>query len=146
MHPPFVVLLPGSSARGSAKRWPHYRELAARLQARGLTPVTVPGPAELDAFDDLAGISLRRHDGGALDLPTLAGVLQAAAAVVGNDSGPTHLAANLGVPGLALFGTDAAQAARTCLGRGAVQVLAAPGFTNLGAEQVERALVPLVRT
>lgn len=142
---PFVVLLPGSSARGSDKRWPHYGELAARLQARGLTPVTVPGPAELDAFDDLAGISIRRSDRGALDLPALAGVLQAAAAVVGNDSGPTHLAANLGVPGLALFGTDATQAARTCLGRGALQVLAAPGFKDLGAEQVEHALMPLVR-
>lgn len=142
---PYVVLLPGSSARGSHKRWPHYAELAARLQARGLTPLTVPGPEELAAFDSLPGVSLRRADGGALDLPTLAGVLTQAAAVVGNDSGPTHLAANLGVPGLALFGTDERQAERTCLGRGGLRVLAAPGFHGLDADAVERALVPWLR-
>lgn len=43
--PPFVVLLPDSSARGAAKRWPHYAQLAARLDAHGVLLVTVPGPA-----------------------------------------------------------------------------------------------------
>lgn len=137
---PFVVLLPGSSARGAAKRWPHYRELAERLLARGLVPVTVPGPAELGDFADWPGVELRAADGGAVDLYRLAGVLRRAAAVVGNDSGPTHLAASLGLPGVAVFGTDAEQAARTCLGRGRMRTLVSPGFRGLDAEAVDVAL------
>jgi ADP-heptose:LPS heptosyltransferase len=39
-----------------------------------------------------------------LDFFQLAGVLRRAAFVVGNDSGPTHMAAHLGTPGVALFG------------------------------------------
>lgn len=137
---PFAVLLPGSSARGAAKRWPHYAELAKRLAARGLLPVTVPGPEELDAFGDFPGICLRTPDGRALDLHALAGVLRRAAAVVGNDSGPTHLAASLGLPGVALFGTDAAQAARTCLGRRRMRALVSPGFKDLDAIAVDACL------
>jgi ADP-heptose:LPS heptosyltransferase len=138
---PYVVLLPGSSARGAGKRWPHYAELAARLLAGGLVPLTVPGPAEGDAFDALPGLCLREADGRALDLYRLAGVLRRAHAVVGNDSGPTHLAASLGRPGLALFGCERQQAARTCLARGRLQLLAAPGFAGLDAGAVEATLL-----
>ncbi|MCX7556874.1 glycosyltransferase family 9 protein [Xanthomonadaceae bacterium JHOS43] len=141
IRPPYVVLLPGSSARGAAKRWPHYAELATRLHERGLMPVTVPGPDELDQFDHLPGVSLRTAEGRALDLFALAGVLRHASAVVGNDSGPTHLAANLNVPGIALFGTDARQAERTRLGRGRMRTLVAPGFDGLDAEAVESELL-----
>lgn len=137
----YVVLLPGSSARGAHKRWPHYRELAQRLQARELEPVTVPGPDELHAFDDLPGTVLRTAEGGALDLHALAGVLRGAVGVVGNDSGPTHLAASLGCAGVALFGTSAAQARRTCLGRGRLRVAAAPSFRGLDAAGIEQALL-----
>lgn len=138
---PFVVLLPGSSLRGASKRWPHYRELAARLQARGILPVTVPGPDELGQFVDLPGVELRAADGGALDLHALAGVLRQASAVIGNDSGPTHLAANLGIPGLALFGTSAEQARRTSLERNQMRTLISPGFENLSADVIEAALL-----
>lgn len=137
----YVVLLPGSSARGSHKRWPHYAELAKALQARELTPVTVPGPDELHAFDGLPGTVLRTASGGALDLHALAGVLRGAVGVVGNDSGPTHLAASLGCPGVAVFGTSRAQARRTCLERGRMRVLAAESFRGLDAAQVERQLL-----
>lgn len=139
--PPFVVLLPGSSARGAAKRWPHYAELAARLHARGMLPVTVPGPDELGQFSGFPGVELRAADGRALDLYALAGVLRHASAVVGNDSGPTHLAASLGRPGLALFGTTPEQAIRTCLGRNRMRTMVASSFHGLDAEVVESALL-----
>lgn len=138
---PFVVLLPGSSTRGAAKRWPHYAELAQRLDAQGLHPVTIPGPDELGQFSGFAGTELRAADGRALNLHHLAGVMRSAVAVVGNDSGPTHLAANLGCYGLALFGTDASQTARACLDRGRMRTLMAPGFSGLDAGIVESTLL-----
>ena len=41
---------------------------------------------------------------GYLDYFALAGVALRAAFVIGNDTGPTHIAAHLGRPGLALYG------------------------------------------
>ncbi len=133
---PCIVLLPGSSVRGATKRWPHYPELAQHLLDAGQLPVTVPGPLEAATFAHIPGICLQHRDGRVLDLRELAGVLRNAKAVVGNDSGPTHLAASLGVPGLALFGGDPAQAARTCMERQRVRVLVSPGFDGLDAAKV----------
>lgn len=56
---------------------------------------------------------------------------------MGNDSGPTHLAASLNVPGVALFGTHAQQAERTCMRRNRMRIPVAPGFTGLDAQTVE---------
>ena len=53
---PYVVLLPGSSARLPHKRWPGYAALAERLIADGKTVVTVPGPDELDLRQGLISI------------------------------------------------------------------------------------------
>lgn len=97
---PFVLAAP--FAGWGAKQWPleHYEELAGLLrQEAGLElvlNVARPFPSKL-----------RQHVSG------LAGLLDAtrrATAVVGLDSGPLHLAAAIGKPGVALFGpTDPAR-------------------------------------
>ena len=46
---------------------------------------------------------LLESDGRYLDVFRLAGILKKAAFVVGNDTGPTHIAVHLQIPGLALF-------------------------------------------
>ncbi|HEV8694000.1 MAG TPA: glycosyltransferase family 9 protein, partial [Lysobacter sp.] len=102
---PFVALLPGSSARHPHKRWPHFAECSHQLQAQGLRVVTIPGIDEADLGPGFAGIVLKT-EGRVLNLHELAGVLKAAAIVVGNDSGPTHLAACLGTRCVAIFETD----------------------------------------
>jgi ADP-heptose:LPS heptosyltransferase len=101
---PYVVLLPGASARNMHKCWPGYAALAQRLVDAGICVVTVPGPVDMEQCKALPGITLT-GSGEYLDFFQLAGVLQGAAYVVGNDSGPTHLAAHLGAPGVALFGS-----------------------------------------
>ena len=103
VNPGFVLLIPGASAAHDDKRWPHFGELATRLLVHGVQPVTVPGPAEMRQCRELPGTMLVSEDG-YLDYFALAGVAQRAAFVIGNDTGPTHIAAHLGCPGLALFG------------------------------------------
>jgi ADP-heptose:LPS heptosyltransferase len=99
----FVLLIPGSSSKHRDKRWPYYAELAAALLSRGLTVATAPGPDEIDLCRALPGRLLL--DGARpLDFFQLAGVLRRARFVIGNDTGPTHMAAYLGAKGLALFG------------------------------------------
>lgn len=91
-----------------AKNWPAtaLAALLARVPAAlGMTPVVVVGPADRDTLAALlaavpAPPALLRD----LPLLPLAAALGGAAAYVGNDSGPTHLAALLGLPTLALFG------------------------------------------
>jgi heptosyltransferase I len=90
---PFVLASP--LAGWPAKQWPleSYTELAALLRTAGVELV-LNVAQRIDA-------PLPQHVSG------LAGLLDAtrrAAAVVGLDSGPLHLAAALGKPGVALFG------------------------------------------
>ncbi len=104
-----VVLHPGTSAFGSYKRWPaeKYRALAARIVAETDCVVLVTwGRGEEGVARRIAGDLSDR----AAALPRglafgeLAAVLQRAAAFVGSDSAPLHLAASLCVPAVALFG------------------------------------------
>ena len=101
--PPYFAFIPGSSRRHPQKRWPFYADLAQQLIAKGHQVVTAPGPDELETAHAMPGIVLKGPRG-FLNWFELAGVLKDAAFVVGNDTGPSHMAAHLGVPGLALFG------------------------------------------
>lgn len=77
------------------KNWPvgHFMQVASRLKQKGHEVVFICGPGE-----GLPGA--RRFE----DLALLIDFLAGARAYVGNDTGPTHIAAALGVPTLALFG------------------------------------------
>lgn len=104
-----VVLQPGAGS--AAKTWPGFGELARRIRAAGHPVVALAGPA-----DRLVVAALLAD--GALDearvardwpLPRIAALFGLARAAVGNDSGPTHLAAATGCPTVAVFGpTDPA--------------------------------------
>jgi hypothetical protein len=95
-----LILLPGGSS--TAKRAPRelLAALATRWRDRGGAVDVLLGPAE-GAEDDFwrsAGRVLR-PDG----VAALAARIAAGAAFVGNDSGPSHVAAALGVPGVVLY-------------------------------------------
>ncbi|MCU1335534.1 MAG: Lipopolysaccharide heptosyltransferase [Bryobacterales bacterium] len=98
---PFVLACP--LAGWGSKQWPleHYAELVGRLNV----PLVVNGPP--DAFD-----VLRQIEGAHVHLSGIQGLIDAtrrAQAIVGVDSGPVHLAAALGKPGVAIYGpTDPA--------------------------------------
>ena len=113
---PFIALIPGSSAAHPHKRWPRYATLGEALLAHGFDVVTAPGPDELELARSLPGHALLKADGKYLDWFELAGVLARADFVIGNDTGPSHLAAHLGRPGLALFGPHTS-AERTAIER-----------------------------
>jgi ADP-heptose:LPS heptosyltransferase len=105
-----VVLLQ-AGAGSPAKVWPAAPELARRLEADRVPVALVAGPADgpaLARFGDTTGVGAGRvlRD---LPLDRLAALSSLAGVFVGNDSGPTHLAAAVGCPTLALFGpTDPA--------------------------------------
>jgi len=95
-----VLFFPGAGHMD--KTWPLSRleALAGRVAERGLRSVFVLGPAEEErGIVPSRGEILRPES-----LEALAAAIRAARFVVGPDSGPLHLAAMHGVPGLALFG------------------------------------------
>jgi ADP-heptose:LPS heptosyltransferase len=97
-----IALHPGAGS--PAKCWPAARwaELWRALGCQA-SAVVICGPADLDAARELS----QDIDSPVLTeppLPELAAVLAGCAALLGHDSGISHLSAALGVPTLALFG------------------------------------------
>src|SRR6185437_6495745 len=113
----FVLASPLAGWR--AKQWPlaYYRDLAALLARDFGMPLVVNGPESARA--ELAEVvgALSHFSG----VPGLVDATRRAAAVGGVDSGPLHIAAALGKPGVAIFApTDPA---RTGPYGGSIQVL-----------------------
>lgn len=105
----FVAFAPGA-AYGRAKQWlpERYAELAVMLtEERGVPSVLVGSAADRSVCADIARLARgarMANLAGATDVPTLAGTLASAAAVVANDSGAMHVAGAVGAPLVAVFG------------------------------------------
>lgn len=94
----YAVLCPGAEY-GPAKRWPYFKELAGRMAM----PVVVLGSSK--DREVAAGIGGKDLTGRTtLDEAIL--LIAGAAVVVSNDSGLMHVAAALGRPQVALFGSS----------------------------------------
>ncbi|GIX45198.1 MAG: glycosyltransferase family 9 protein [Candidatus Hydrogenedentota bacterium] len=108
---PLVAVHPGG-AYGGAKRWPLPKlAQAATLVARSLggeaVVVSAAGPGERDMNLQLAqAIDLQFLPlGEQLDLPSLAALLARVRVLITNDSGVMHMAAAVGTPTVAVFGS-----------------------------------------
>jgi ADP-heptose:LPS heptosyltransferase len=95
-----VLIFPGSGHL--MKCWPmvQFFQLARWLHDHGLSLRFVLGPAEIERGVSGDGFPTIRPE----SLPELQETLTNSGFVIGNDSGPMHLAGMLGIPGLALFG------------------------------------------
>ncbi len=105
----FVVLHPGTSESGAAKRWPaeRFAELARRVaDGPGRRVVVTWGPGEEPLARQVCELAAGRATLGpsTASLLELAELLRRAAAFVSADTGPMHLAAACGTPCVALFG------------------------------------------
>ena len=104
-----AVLHVGASS--PLKQWPapHWRALAAGLEARGLTVVWSAGPGEGPILDAIDGASARARIAGSLSLAQLWHVLAGARLLVCPDTGIAHLGRIIGVPTVTLFGPGSAR-------------------------------------
>lgn len=104
----YAVLLPGGAAHRPEKRWPaaHFASVAGRFASEGIAPVIVGGPPEAAEAAAIQGacpaaVSLI----GCTSLMDLAPIMRGACVVVGNDTGPMHVAALVGTPVTVMFGS-----------------------------------------
>ena len=101
----FGLLIPGGAAHRLDKRWPavSYREIAACLSARGILPVVIGGGDEIQLASNIANDSVARSIAGETSFADIAELSRHAAIAIGNDTGPTHIAAICGCPSVVLF-------------------------------------------
>jgi ADP-heptose:LPS heptosyltransferase len=138
-----AVVHPGSGS--PRKRWPldRFRAVIDALREGGLDGVVVSGEAEADMGGPLGGLPLppgwRRWT--RPPLSDLARLLRAAAVYVGNDSGPTHLAAACGAATIAVFREEFA-AAWAPFGR--TTVVSAPSVEEVAAEDLIAVLMKVL--
>jgi heptosyltransferase-3 len=103
---PYVVVHPGSIME--TKRWEARRfgEVARGLAQRGFTIVVTAGPGE----ESLTSLVAHDIEGTvillSLTIPELAELIRGARLYIGNDSGPMHLAAAVGTPTVAIWGSS----------------------------------------
>jgi heptosyltransferase II len=106
---PFLVLNPGA-AYGSAKRWysDRFARVANTLSSElRLCVALIGSEAERSIAVEVAAQITGRTAvlNGKTSLETLIGVLSESSLMITNDSGPMHMAAALGVPTVAVFGS-----------------------------------------
>jgi ADP-heptose:LPS heptosyltransferase len=107
----YAVLHP--TALYATKQWApeNFARLGTWLESEtGLRVLYSCGPGEastLDAVEHAAGRAIRRLAGPGLG--QFAAALAAARLFVGNDSGPAHMAAALGRPGVVIFGSSSSR-------------------------------------
>lgn len=107
-HPKLLVMAPGA-AYGAAKRWnsEKFRIVADAYIKKGGIVVVLGSKGERAIGDEvIAGLPVNRafNLSGETDFMALYNIINNARACVANDSGIMHLAAAMGIPGVAVFG------------------------------------------
>jgi ADP-heptose:LPS heptosyltransferase len=141
IKPPYALLIPGVAPTRPEKLWPTaaFTALARMLAARGLSIVVAGGPSETPLARLIQGAVLDAVDlTGKTRMVDLAGLGAEAALCVTGDTGPGHMAAYAGAPGLMLM--SAASSPRHYAPRAAMRVLQVEDLNTLTPETVLEAL------
>jgi len=142
----FVLIVPGSSPRHLAKRWPaaRFALLARALDAAGYVPVVVGSAPEAPLAATIRELCPGAVDlVGRTDIALLGVIAQRARLTVGNDTGVCHLAAAAGCPLVVLFSRESDPARVAPRGR-LVQILGAPDLDDLATETVIAAALDIL--
>ncbi len=101
----FIAIAPGS--QHFTKRWPaeYFIILIEQIALAGNVPVLVGGESDKEICGLLHNEGVTLNFSGKNDLIRLAGIIRGCRAIVCNDSGLMHLAAAVGTPIAAIFGS-----------------------------------------
>ena len=101
----YIYLAPFCSPKLQHKVWPHFKELIQLLKVNftNYEILTAPGPKEIGLCKDLK-LKMILNKNKPTNINQLSKIIKQASFVIANDTGPAHIAAHLGVKGLALFG------------------------------------------
>ena len=133
----YIVLFPFCSAHLNIKKWPYYNKLIELIKSKYKNKyqiVVAPGPSEIKDTKDVNAISILDNER-ILDISQLSSLIKDSSFVVGNDTGPAHIAAHLGVKGLTLFGKHTT-AFKVSIDRENFKAIQVDDLIKLSAEKV----------
>jgi ADP-heptose:LPS heptosyltransferase len=139
----FALLIPGCAPSRLYKRWPaeKYAALAAHLAEQGIASVMVGTEAERDALDRIKALRPDVLDlGGKTSLGQIAALARRAELVIGNDTGPMHIAASVGARVLALMPADRVDPAWSAPRGERTKWIGGAPLADLAVEEVVKAL------
>ena len=131
----YIVLLPGSSRKHKEKRWPFFGELAKLLLLKNYQVVVILGPEELELSPSMKGVIFKN-----IKWSELSGIMKKSYFVIGNDSGPSHIASCLDINGLALFGKSTS-ATRSGLKKGKFDTIEINDLKKLSPDTVFKKMI-----
>ena len=103
----YIILFPFCSPHLTSKKWPYFNQLVKMIKEKYQDQykiIVAPGPNEINEAKDIDALCIL-DNGKALDITQLSSIIKDSTFVVGNDTGPAHLAAHLNANGLTLFGS-----------------------------------------
>ena len=133
-----IALLPGSAPSRLEKRWPGFETLARQISARGDTGLLVGAAAEQDLLAKTAANTGAINLCGRLSLNQLVTLFAQVDLVIGNDTGPMHIAGAVGARGVTILG-PASDAARHAPATPLIGRLETANLSALTASEVLRA-------
>ncbi len=132
-----VALLPGSAPKRPEKRWPGFSDLARLITGQGDTPVLIGAAPEAILLREIAAATGALNLCGRLSIRQLVTLFRQVDFVVGNDTGPMHIAGAAGALGLTILG-PASDPERHAPPSPKVGRLVAPDLGTLAADAVLR--------
>lgn len=100
-----VLLVPGGSAHRPEKRWSYFSDLSNKLEAKGYQVALVGAGAEVSLLENISKECNAVNLCNQTSIGQLIDISSKVVAVIGNDTGPTHMAAASGAKGAVLFGS-----------------------------------------
>ena len=134
----YCVLIPGCSAAKPSKRWPasHFTALGRLALNAGITPILVGTDIDAEAVGAVQqGVPEAVNLLAQTSLADLAALAASSQFVVGNDTGPTFLAARSGQPTIMVMGKDTDPSMSAPLGAKA-GYLRAEAIGDITAQQI----------
>ena len=139
---PYVVLVPGCSARRMEKRWPiqYYGEIANMCLEKGLVPIIAGGKEEKEISRQILQLCPKAMNLiGKTSLFQLGHLMKNAQFSLGNDTGPMHIAALVGGCSVVLFSSSSNPALTAPRGKH-VKILYEADLRNLSVKKVAQEL------
>jgi len=132
----YIIVLPFSSSKKVNKRWPYYNELIKIIKLKHPHINIAIAPAENEIMDakNFNAVTILNNDK-TLNIMELAGLIKKSSFVIGNDTGPSHIAAHLGKSGAAIFGSHTTPE-KVSIKTDNFEVLKSNNLKDLSAENV----------
>ncbi|MBL94079.1 MAG: hypothetical protein CFH06_00068 [Alphaproteobacteria bacterium MarineAlpha3_Bin5] len=138
----YALIAPGGARHRPSKRWPanFFGQLVTALKAKKICSVIVGTNSDIDTVAPLLkSCSKAVNLCGKTNLSQLCVLARDACFAVGNDTGPMHIAATIGISSVVLYSN--ASNPNLCAPRGLdVRVLQKPNISDISVEEVLTAL------